>query len=78
VVLGHRLLHRSLYTEAEEGLHEALRAVVHAGLDDVEGAPDVDIEGHTGIVVALQQPQRREAKPAVGTLQGAVEDVGLA
>lgn len=55
--------------------NETIRTAVHlVGVD--RGMP-VDVEGGARILVALQQPQRREVEDPVRALECGVQDVGL-
>ena len=78
MILGHRLLDRVAIDGRRRGIDEPLHARADAGLEHVERAADIHVEGGARILVALQEPQRREMEDAVGALQGRVEDVGLA
>src|SRR5439155_15374244 len=48
------------------------------GLNDVEGAADVDIERRPRELVALQKPESGEVEDPIGLFERGREDVGLA
>ena len=78
MIFRHRLLDGIAVNRRRRRVDEPLDAVGDAGLEHVERAADIDVERSARKFVALQQPQRREVKDAVHSLQRRVQDVGLA
>ena len=52
--------------------------MANTGLEHVERAADIHLEGRSGIVLAVEQPERRQMHDGVTAFEGLVQNVGLA